>query len=381
MSMTSNPRTSALACMLFLAVLLLIPAMAPAPGLCVEFKSFTNQDSSSRDAMLTAAFDKGVRRIPYGSGYGKSMGLNLGMGPLNIRTQSPGQSLRLSTLHILPETFRAGNAAFFAGVTWTNIWAKEDRYLLDFEMLDTHLALSYCITNNFNLAAAITHRNYFGGAMDGFIQGFHDLFGFSQNGRDDVPKNDFNVVLYDEEGNEERRYDKKTADLNHTAFMLSGQWVLYEGDSFWPAVGLTGTVNFGLDTPPNDDPNEPVDYGLGAGMSKQWVTNWHTYHYAGITRYGKTRLFDVEFEKEAWYFMNALARHYGMQGSVVLQYMYHEGVVKTFGDLSEASHELNLGFKYRLGGGGVLQIAFIENIIEFNNSPDFGVNLAYSYAW
>lgn len=35
----------------------------------------------------------------------------------------------------------------------------------------------------------------FAGAMDGYVQGFHDLFGIDQSGRDLVPKNDFHFFI------------------------------------------------------------------------------------------------------------------------------------------------------------------------------------------
>ncbi|MBW2144225.1 MAG: DUF3187 family protein, partial [Deltaproteobacteria bacterium] len=63
------------------------------------------------------------------------------------------------------------------------------------------------------------------------------------------------------------------------------------------------------------------------------------------------------------------------------QYIWHEAALEDFEELSDASHELDLGFKWKLSSGGIIEFAVIENIITYDNSPDFGLHLAYNYSF
>jgi hypothetical protein len=56
-----------------------------------------------------------------------------------------------------------------------------------------------------------------------------------------------------------------------------------------------------------------------------------------------------------------------------------EDVVRHFGSLSEPSNEIALGCKWQVINGGVVGFALLENIINNDNSPDFGIHLSYSY--
>jgi hypothetical protein len=78
--------------------------------------------------------------------------------------------------------------------------------------------------------------------------------------------------------------------------------------------------------------------------------------------------------------VNALVWQYRPRVSYLLQFMYGEGLFKNISDLSDATHEAHLGLKWELKSGGLLEFAIIENIISYDNSPDFGIHLAYTYA-
>ena len=60
--------------------------------------------------------------------------------------------------------------------------------------------------------------------------------------------------------------------------------------------------------------------------------------------------------------------------SLVLQYLVSQGVAKDLGDFSQNSNEITLGWKWELAERTVFELGLIENIIDFNNSPDFGIH-------
>ena len=288
-------------------------------------------------------------------------GYNYSHGPLRLTSQSPGQSLRLTMPPMVPEAIEPGHYRLLFGTAWTNVWAKEDRYFLDYEMLDSFVAVSYGVNDRLGLALGFNQRNYFGGAMDNSIEEFHDLFGIHQKGRDEAPHNDTRIIRYDEFGN----IIEDTNDIseaNNNNILFAAQFILGHGTERMPAMSVTGIARYGLDTPPSENDDKPIDIGMGIGFSKRWAARWYSYHYLSLTRYGQTELFNLELEKTAASGMTAVAWLWRPNCSILLQYMVHEGVLKDFGSMSNTAHELDLGLKWQFSDGSIMEIGFIENI-------------------
>jgi hypothetical protein len=108
-------------------------------------------------------------------------------------------------------------------------------------------------------------------------------------------------------------------------------------------------------------------------MSKRLTEKWYTYAYVGYTFYGHT-----EFEGDALSEILAIAYNWIVNFSLLAQYLYHDGVIKDFSSLSDPSYEVDLGFKWRLSHGGIVGFGLIVNIIAQDNSPDFGLHLAWA---
>ena len=103
-----------------------------------------------------------------------------GLGPFHIRSQSPIHTPRLTPIPRVPERIVSGHFQVWGGGTWTNIWAEDKRYFLDYEMLNLDAELRYGVSPRLLIALGYNYRSYFGGAMDGFIQGFHDALDIEQ---------------------------------------------------------------------------------------------------------------------------------------------------------------------------------------------------------
>lgn len=303
---------------------------------------------------------------------------NYGLGPLNLAGTSPGQSLRLNLPHILPGAIRPGWGYQISAST-SNVWLNESEYFFDYEILNFSAAVKYGINKRFGLGVYFDQRTFYGGILDGFIESFHDAFGLDQDGRDHWPKYQTWVILRDHNGNP-LLYEDDVGDLlNNKGIGLAMQYTLMHGDRWIPAVGLSAIIHYGLDGP--DSPEEPVDFGIGLGVSKRLSKAWYAFGSVGYTYYNQTR-FDYlvkEFEKDAISAIAALAWHLRPAFPVMLQYQFQEGLVKDLGNISDASHELTLGFKWRLKQGGVIGFGLIENIIIYDNSSDFGIHLSYAY--
>ena len=309
---------------------------------------------------------------------------NHGLGKLSFRSQSPAQSLRLTLPMIIPGDIKPGWETHIS-LTWTNVWANEAEYLLDYEMSDTLVTVAYGFNTRFGLALGFDNRKYFGGAMDGFIQGFHDLFGAKQDGRDEVPKDRKVVQRYDPQTGQ-LLSETSASELNNNGIGILLNYNLTHGSKIWPSLNIYGVMRYGLESASIFKDDHPVDYGFGIGLAKRWSSKWYTYVATGYTLYESCETREptpgvehLKFEDNSLTGLFALSWHYTPNFSILAQYLYSKAAIKNVNKLDEPSHEVQLGFKWLMDKYGLLEFALIENIITVDNSPDFGLHLGWSY--
>jgi hypothetical protein len=61
-----------------------------------------------------------------------------------------------------------------------------------------------------------------------------------------------------------------------------------------------------------------------------------------------------------------------------MQVLSTRGIAKDLGVFSEPSNEVILGWKWEARQAGVLEIGRLENIIEIDNGPDFGIHAPWT---
>jgi thiol-disulfide isomerase/thioredoxin len=196
---------------------------------------------------------------------------HVGYGPLKLYSQSPFQSLRMVMRPRTPSTVAKGQFEFGATATWVNIWGVEktvndptNAWFLDAEMLQTSVALAYGISDTLEIEGELQNRSRFGGVMDGFIQGFHDLFGIDQNGRDEVPRDDFFIQLNPPEGASVQLGDSERGDYSRT-LQLSVQHNVTCGTSRLPAFSYSLSAR--LETLDAGDLSGGGDLDFGASVA------------------------------------------------------------------------------------------------------------------
>lgn len=67
------------------------------------------------------------------------------------------------------------------------------------------------------------------------------------------------------------------------------------------------------------------------------------------------------------------------RSAVILQYLFNEGAMLS-GPVSRSAHEVTVGSRFRLSDRTSLDIGLVENIINYDNGPDFGVHFGISWA-
>ena len=82
---------------------------------------------------------------------------NYGLGKIDLRSQSPAQSLRFTLPLLIPGDIKPG-WGFRIANTWSNVWANESEYLLDYEMSETIVTMTYGFNNRFGLSLEFENR-------------------------------------------------------------------------------------------------------------------------------------------------------------------------------------------------------------------------------
>ena len=306
---------------------------------------------------------------------------NLGPGVLQMRSQSPTQSIRLSLPSVIPGDFGEGWSVM-TGASWTNVWSNEREFLLDYEMMDVHAAAAYAVNKRLHIGLFFDERLHISGAMDGFIEGFHDFFGIGQDGRDLAKNGQTRVIIRDKSGNV--IVDMHDVDrMDNQGIGLLAQVIPFWGNEWLPAVGLYGIARYALNHPSGQDDSDRLNTGFGLGLSKRLASRWYAYGSMGYAFYGQT-VFNENghtLELKDRSLSGSLAFTYNVTPSLalILQYIYNEATLKNCGGLSEDSHEFNLGVKWRFRKYDTLEFSLIENFITYDNSPDFGLHLAYAF--
>jgi hypothetical protein len=313
--------------------------------------------------------------------YSRDIYDNHGLGVLNLRSQSVAQSLRLTLPMMVPNFIKKGYS-FQGDLTWTNVWANRDDYMLDYEMLEYTGGLSYGFESNWGIKVEILHREFVGGNMDSLIQGFHDTFGIGQNGRTDYPKNRHIINFYDQNTSSWRSADAD--ELNNTGLNFLLNYDLY-GNQYFPCINIFAVGRYTLESVNFVKNVENFDYGVGVGISKRLTEHLFAYAVLGYTFYRDDEVnTDSDlfvFEKEQRTGMLALAWQYHSELSFVCQFLYGDPLITNISGLDEPSKEVHLGLKMRLFGKHILSLSLIENVLIFDNSPDFGFHMGIQFAY
>ncbi len=311
---------------------------------------------------------------------------HVGFGPLTVRSQSAFQSLRLGILPRTPSTLGRGQHQLRVSATWANTWANDDDsfvpdqgrygdYLLDFESLDGSLAYAYGVSDTVEIGVELEQRWRFGGAMDGFIQGFHDLFGIDQSGRDLVPRDRLRIFLDPRDGGAAVDLGAGAEGTFARSLLLTFQHNLTCGSERWPALAysVTGRSSLG-----DFGELEGDDYDVAVSVSaSRRLGRFYGYLTVGYAFYGSDSFLGIELEGSQASVLGAAEWRLGPRMSLVLQYLWTGGQAVDLGPFSESSNEIVLGWKWEAVLGGVLEVGLIENVITFDNSPDFGVHAGW----
>jgi hypothetical protein len=255
--------------------------------------------------------------------------------------------------------------------------SNNEEITLDGETYRTTLALRYGIGKRFEVGIDIPFVAESGGFMDDFVEGFHDVFGISQNGRDEFD----NRLLY--------RYSKEGdvgLDISHSNggfgdLRLCGAFQLYGGDpANNSAVALRGSIKFPTG-------NSGDLHGSGSTDFSIWLTAARDFRFTAshLTLYGAMGGMALTTGNV----LSDQQRNLAAFGTVGLGWSPYEWLAlklqidantpfykdSCLHELSVTSFQTVWGATFAFTRDTALDIAFSEDYIVNTTSPDFGFNL------
>lgn len=297
---------------------------------------------------------------------------NVAYGPLRLSTQSPFQSMRLTPGVNAPSNLPRGRWETRETNTWSKMWGMSDRYLLDFEVFRQTQSIVYGVTNDLQAELGVGQSSKFGGKLDGFVRGFHDMFGIQQSGRDLYARGEYHFQLRPKGGAPIDIEEDRGGDPSQDFIFAALHQTLTRGNDVLPAVSVSFTFQSRLEGSPDLSGNA-LETAFSVTFAKRFG-DFYGYVSFGATWLGDQKLHGVDLRSTGFSALAAVEWNLMADISLVVQHLYSRGAMSGYGALSEPSYEISLGVKIEAARGMVVEFAVIENIIVYDNSPDFGVH-------
>lgn len=247
-----------------------------------------------------------------------------------------------------------------------------ETFFFDFEVFTLIPQISFKISERISAEIKIPFYFYSGGELDSFIEGFHDLFGIDQNKRTVWDQNDISLLFVRKDGTHE--WKDESVKGAYYGDLVTGVSIRVRDSR--PAIGFRSLVRI-----PTSNQEDVFEQPGGYDVTLQTVVSWRLgnffgYHGAGITFFDYDKEVLMDYYDRRGSFMNTI--EYALTPGFSL--LCHSVVATPLADYSafdEPVIEIAVGFKGK-ALGGTFEFGIMENIINYDNSPDVGFHIGYT---
>jgi Protein of unknown function (DUF3187) len=254
-----------------------------------------------------------------------------------------------------------------------------ENYLFDMELAELDVTLHYKFSDRWGGYLVLSGVNYSGGFLDGSIESFHDALGFDNNGRPALRRNDVNLVadlnsanlVFLDAPTDGGLLDPTIGIRYSGAEQMKGWNVVVEAAA---KVAVRGEEDF-LSTGKSD---------FGVQVTLQRFSDHHAWYVSasGVYYDGSTNMTPTGAQVVPTLVMG-YERKLNPQTHIVLQGYISDSVYSEqdtdLPELLDTKYQLSLGI-YRRFGRGVMSFAITENLQNFNNTPDVGLQLGWAFS-
>ncbi len=242
---------------------------------------------------------------------------------------------------------------------------------LDMEITEFNFRYKRIIQEFFEFGMDIPVLVLGSGFIDGFLEDYHDTFGFSDYGRSERPKNEF---LYSVEKDSELIIQGKSG-VRLNDIRLTAKKTLILSDNF--SMGIKGDIEFPISDAKKGFSNGSVDAGISVLLDKRISDRTMTYWNFGVVFPGDVRGHEKIDLDNFVYGGGAVERVIGKSISLLAQLMVQSSLYPSTG-ISEVDTN---GILFAFGGRYQMEKRIFELSLteDFNTSgaPDFILNFTY----
>ena len=254
-----------------------------------------------------------------------------------------------------------------------------ENYLFDMELAELDVTIHHKFTNRWGGYLVLSGVNYSGGFLDGSIESFHDAFGFEDNGRPAVRRNDVNLIA-----------DLNSANLAFLDAPTTGgmldptvgvRYSLGEQVKGWNVV-LEAAAKVALRGRKDFLSTGHTDFGVQATLQR--FSDHHAWYVSasGVYYDGSSNILPTGPQIVPTLIVG-YERKLNDKTHLILQGYASASVFSRaetdLHELLDRKYQLSIGV-YRRVGRGAMSFAITENLQNFNNTPDVGIQLGWAFS-
>ena len=292
-------------------------------------------------------------------------------GPLQARNQFP-LFLYLNTPYL--ESALVENS-FSASLSYSSINLVESSSEwdigLDMEITELNLRFRKNIGDFIELGIELPILSFSSGFMDGFLNSYHDAFGFPDYGRSNRPDNEF---LYEVRRNRDLVVKGKNGHIGIGDIRLTFKKPLLNSD---PAISIKGDIELPTGDAKAGYGNGSIDAGIAVLMDKKLSEYFKSYLNIGAVFPGNLRGHEEITLREFLYGGAAIEASFWKNISLIVQ-VFVQGSPFPKTDISSVDRLavlLSLGGRYSSGNNN-FEFSLTEDP-NTSGAPDFTLNFSF----
>ena len=295
-------------------------------------------------------------------------------GPLYVQAQAPLQAQAYTPQLRSGRVFSGRRLQLHFTGTASSVWAESSEYFMDYYHNEFNFGATVAIATGWEWEINIQHGYAGNNGLDSITIAFHDLFGIDQNGRDEVPEDQF-VITSEEYGVDVTDF-KNEIFSNAVANYLGYQ--IYQDEQHAVSAGYGISYDYVSSGPFKKSRWEHIGQ-LNYTYSS---TPLHTFHATFGLGYSHDNATPGGLPLNDWsamlgggYQWRPWQRH-----ALLLEYHLFQGEAANEPNFSEVAHEILLGYRYHFRHAA-LEFSAIENARNMDNSTDISFSLGYRHRY
>jgi hypothetical protein len=301
--------------------------------------------------------------------------------PFAVRNQNPFVLVYGLPVNTAPDLLPQDGSSLYLQLDLTNnskdAQASREQIVLDGETYHATLVYQRGLAKGWQMGVTLPLIGHHSGFMDNFIEGWHDIFGFSNGDREDWPQNRL-TFSYTRDGVNEVELEEGSTGIGDLQLQISRPFFTAVEEATW-------RWHASLELPTGDadrmQGSGSVDLALWvSGAYPELFKRWDIggYLHAGLVRTGDGDLLPDHVERRVWF--SGAGLHWRLWSWLMLkgQLDAHGAFYDSqLAQLGKRSVMLTVGGTIPLDQhGGAIDLAIGENLVT-DAVPDFMIKLAY----